>query len=109
MKRFPFVAAALVWAGSVGTLPAQVVIGPGYGAGYSTGVGFQYKSKNLSVGGFLVKGYGSYALGPYGPGYGPPLGYPAGVIQKNVTINIYPPPVVVAPSGYYDLSGVDLD
>src|SRR2546421_11617740 len=105
MKRFIWLAAGLVAAGWTGGLRAQVVIvvpasGPAYyGSSYYSGTGFEYKSKHLKIGGFVYKGYSAASYGdPYGgvyagpyPGgvYGP--AYPGAVVQKNVTINVYPP------------------
>jgi hypothetical protein len=82
---------------------------PAYG--YGAGIGFEYRSKHLHIGGYLHRGYlsGGYVAGPYYPVYGG-YGYPYAAVRKNVTINIYTPPnIIVAPGQDYDVSGVDLD
>ncbi len=101
MKRFLGLAAVLMGLGSTGVAQAQVIVVPAYGPVYSSGIGFEYRSKHLKVAGFLSKGfYGAgYTITPYGTIYGGPYGYPVGVVEKNVTINIYNPPAI-APAPY---------
>ncbi len=81
-----------------------------------SGVRFQYRSRNLQVGGFLNTGYSVGTLYPVVP-YGPVLVYPQptilpafGVVQSTTTIHILAPsrPRYV-PEPEPDTSGVDLD
>ena len=112
MKRYIWLMAGLALAGSTGELFAQFPLVPGYGSGYAGGIGFEYRSKRLQIGGFYYKsGFaGSYFGGAFPPVFAAPYSYPVGVVQRNVTINVYPPPnIIVAPAQEYDLSGVDLD
>jgi hypothetical protein len=89
---------------------AQIVFGPGYGAGHGRGLGFSYQKHNLQVYGF-AGGYSARSafvvpvvpVAPFGSGfgYGPGFGYGFGgpgwgVYAPQPQVIVVPPPIILA-------------
>jgi hypothetical protein len=97
-------------------LPPPVVAVP---IGPSSGIGFRYQSGPLTVRGFVGDGPRGVLVTPLVPGYypGPILpvrGYPFGIVQNRVQVQVIQPTIVLEPRRFalpeeVDLSGVDLD
>ena len=87
------------------------------------GIGIQYNSGNLRIGGFFPTGGATYGVVPINPyGVGPVIvGYPAyvtpayGSINTRVTVQVNTPPVILVKRRSlpyieeYDVTGIDLD
>lgn len=97
-------------------LPPPIVAVP---IGPSSGIGFRYQSGPLTVRGFVGNGPRGVLVTPVVPGYYPgPIipvrGYPIGIVENRVNIQVIQPTIIVEPRRFQlpddvDLSGVDLD
>lgn len=97
-------------------LPPPIVAAP---IGPSSGIGFRYRSGPLTVRGFVGNGPRGLLVTPGVPGYYPgPIipvhGYPFGIVENRVNIQVIQPTIIVEPRRFQlpddvDLSGVDLD
>lgn len=105
--------AALALPASAQFFPPPVVAVP---VGPSSSIGFRYRHGGLTVRGAVFNGPQGVILAPVYPGPIVPIvrGYPFGVVENRVNVQIIQPTVVLEPRRIripeeYDLTGVDLD